>query len=55
MAKEMLVTSFGSGTLQLVTDNPAGGQTRPPALLLQPLGEFWSKTNTYCMTHTAEM
>jgi hypothetical protein len=55
VAKEALVSSFGPGTLQLLTDNPAGGQTRPPALLLEPLGEFWCKTNAYRVTHTAKM
>jgi hypothetical protein len=55
VAKEALVSRFRPGPLQLLTDNPAGGQTRPPAPVLQPLGEFWCKTNTYCVTHAAEM
>jgi len=55
MAKEALVSGFRPGTLQLLTDNPAGGQTRPPARLLEPLGEVRRKTNTYCVTHTAKL
>jgi hypothetical protein len=55
VAKEALVSSFGPGTLQLLTNDPAGGQTSPPALLLEPLGEFWCKTNAYRVTHTAKM
>jgi hypothetical protein len=55
VAKETLVSSFGPGTLQLVADNPAGGQTRPPTLFLEPLGEFRCKTDGYCVTHMAKM
>ncbi len=46
VAKEALVSRFRPGTLELVTDNPASGQTRPPALLLEPLGEFRCKTES---------
>ena len=54
VAKEALVSSFGPGALELVTDNSARGQTGPPTLLLEPLGEFRRKTNADCMTHTAK-
>ena len=40
MAKKTLVSSFRPGALQLLTDNPAGGQTRSATLLLEPFGEF---------------
>jgi hypothetical protein len=40
MAKEELVSTLGPRTLELVADNPAGGQARPPTFLLKPLGEF---------------
>ena len=53
VAKETLVSSFGPRALQLLADDPAGGQTRPPALLLEPFGKFRRKTNAYCVTHTA--
>ncbi|MGO8787509.1 MAG: hypothetical protein ACLQVL_09020 [Terriglobia bacterium] len=55
VAKESLVSIFGPGTLELVTDNPAGGQSCPSALLLEPLGEFLRKANACCVTHTAKM
>ncbi len=54
VAKEALVSSFGPGTLQLLADDPAGGQTRPPARLQEPFGEFRCKTNAYCVTHTSK-
>ena len=54
VAKETLVSRFGPRTLELLTDDPAGGQTRPPALLLEPFGKFRRKTNAHCVTHTAE-
>jgi hypothetical protein len=55
VAKEALVSRFGPGPLQLLTDNPAGGQACPPTRLLEPLGEFLCKTNTYRMTHKAKI
>ncbi len=55
VAKEALISRFGPGALELLTDNLAGGQTRAPALLLEPLGEFRCKTNAYGVTHTAKM
>ena len=55
VAKETLVSSFGPRPLQLLTDDPAGGQIRPLALLPEPFGEFRRKTNAYCVTHTAKV
>ncbi len=55
VAKETLVSSFGPRPLELLPDDPAGGQTRPLALLVEPFGEFRRKTNADCVTHTAEV
>jgi hypothetical protein len=54
VAKESLVSTFRPGALQLLTNDPTGGQTRPAALFLEPIGKLRCKSNTDCMTHKAK-
>ena len=55
MAKEALAPGFAASTLQLVADDPAGGQTGLAAHFLEPVGKLRCKTNRDGMTHIAEL